>query len=147
MFKFYLVYLPILLLVGTAASRGQDVAPKGGTLTAEQKQVLQQKVQTMESSAKAEAEKQSAKIAEIAKNIDRNLLSGKPDDELDRKLSADFAAQVTNMVNAAIQAKLAASREIVKVLTPDQKAALLAELDKPGANPDITELINKALAK
>ena len=76
-----------------------------------------------------------------SKSIDRNLLSGKPDDELDRKLSADFATAVTNLVNSAVQVKLTAVREMVKVLTPAQKAALLAELEKPGANPDLAELI------
>jgi hypothetical protein len=75
--------------------------------------------------------------------MDRNLLSGKPDEELDRKLSSDFAAEVSNLVNGAIQAKLTAIREMVKLLSPDQKAVLLAEVEKPGANPDLAELINK----
>ncbi len=147
MFMFKRVYLLILLLSGMPALWAQDGASKASALTPDQKQALQQKAQALETTAKAQTEKQTAKIAEIAKNIDRNLLSGKPDDELDRKLSADFAAEVTSMVSGAIQAKLTATREMVKVLTPDQKAALLAELEKPGANPDITELINKVLAK
>jgi Spy/CpxP family protein refolding chaperone len=134
MWKLCAVLLPIWLFA-------QDAAPKGSALTAEQKQTLQQKLQTLESDAKAQTEKQNAKIAEIAKNIDRNLLSGKPDEELDRKLSADFATEVTNLVNTAIQAKLTTVREMVKVLTPEQKAALLVELEKPGANPDLAELV------
>jgi Spy/CpxP family protein refolding chaperone len=138
MLKFFLMYLPLLL---AGSCYGQTSA-----LTPEQKQVLQQKMQALESSARAQTDRQNAKIAEIAKNIDRNLLSGKPDEALDRKLSADFAAEVASMVNGAIETKLAATREMVKVLTPDQKAALLAELEKPGANPDMTELI-KALVK
>jgi hypothetical protein len=143
MFKLH--FLTILLLACAGTLRGQEGAPKGSTLTAEQKQVLQQKAQTLESDTKAQTEKQTAKIAEIAKNIDRNLLSGKPDDDLDRKLSADFASAVTNLVSGAVQAKLTAVREMVKVLTADQKAVLLAELEKPGANPDLAELINKVL--
>jgi len=135
------MYLLLWLLAGAGALCAQDGASKGGALTAEQKQALQQKVQTLESDTKAQTEKQNAKIAGIAKDIDRNLLSGKPSEELDRKLSADFAAQVTNLVNAAIQAKLAAVRDMVKVLTPDQKTLLLAELEKPGANPDLAELV------
>jgi hypothetical protein len=134
MWKLCAVLLPIWLLA-------QDGAPKGSALTAGQKQALQQKLQTLETDAKAKTEKQNAKIAEIAKSIDRNLLSGKPDEELDRKLSADFASEVTNLVNLAIQAKLTTVREMVKVLTPDQKAALLVELEKPGANPDLAELV------
>jgi Spy/CpxP family protein refolding chaperone len=147
MLKFRILYLPILWFAGMGALCAQDNAPKGSTLTDEQKQVLRQKVQALENDTKAQSEKLNAKIAETAKNIDRNLLSGKPDDELDRKLSADFSSEVSQLVSSAIQAKLSATREMVKVLTPDQKAALLAELEKPGANPDITELINKVLAK
>jgi Spy/CpxP family protein refolding chaperone len=141
MFKSCSIYLPIGLLAAAVIVCAQDAAPKPGALTAEQKQVLQQKVQSLEGDAKAEADKQNAKIAEIAKSIDRNLLSGTPSEELDRKLSADFAKEVSNLVNAAIQAKLTTVREMVKVLTPDQKTVLLAELEKPGANPDLAELL------
>jgi hypothetical protein len=147
MLKFSSLYLPILLLASASFLSAQDAASKGNTLTAEQKQALQQKAQTLENDTKSQAEKATAKMSEIAKSIDRNLLSGKPDDELDRKLSADFAAEVTNLVSAAIQAKLSASKEMVKVLTPDQKAVLLAEVEKPGANPDLTELISKVFNK
>jgi hypothetical protein len=140
MFKFCRIYLPVCLLAGTVLC-AQDGAPKGSALTAEQKQALLQRAQALESEAKAQTEKQNVKIAEIAKNIDRNLLSGQPNEELDRKLSADFATEVTTLVNAAIQAKLTAVREMVKVLTPDQKAVLLVELEKPGANPDLAELV------
>ena len=141
MSKLRCVYLPILLVAGAGTIWSQDAASKGSALTADQKQLLQQTAQRLESDSKAQTEKATAKIAEIAKSIDRNLLSGKPDDELDRKLSADFATAVTNLVNSAVQVKLTAVREMVKVLTPDQKAALLAELEKPGANPDLAELI------
>lgn len=120
---------------------GQDAAPKSSALTAEQKQTLQQKAEAMVNDTKAQAEKQNAKIAEIAKSIDRNLLAEKPSEELDRKLSADFAAAVADLVSSAIKAKLSAVRETVKVLTPDQKATLLVELEKPGANPDLAELV------
>ncbi len=143
MCNLYSMYLPILLLAGGGALQAQDTASKTGTLTAEQKQTIQRKVQSLETDAKAQTEKATAKIAEIAKNIDRNLLSVKPDEDLDRKLSADFAAEVANLVSGAIQSKLTVSREMVKVLTPDQKAVLLAELEKPGANPDLSELIGK----
>ena len=146
MFKFQFVYLPILLLAGAGVLAAQDLS-KGSPLSAEQKQALQQKAQALETNTKAQTEKQSAKIAEIAKSIDRNLLSGKPDEELDRKLSADFAAEVANLVSGALQAKLTAVREMVKVLTADQRAVLLAELEKPGANPDLSELIAKVFAK
>ncbi len=147
MAKFYVICLPILLLATAAVSRGQNAASGAIALTPEQKQVLRQKVQALEASSKTQTEQQNARIAEIAKKIDRNLLSGKPDEELDRKLSADFAAEVSAMVSSAVQSKLSATRDMVKVLTPDQRAALMAELEKPGTNPDITDLIDKVLAK
>jgi len=141
MLKFCSVYLMVWGLAGALTVCAQDAASKSSPLTEEQKQTLQQKVQALENDAKAQVDKQNAKIAEIARNIDRNLLSVQPNEELDRKLSADFAAEVTNLVNATIQAKLAAVREMVKVLTPEQKIVLLAALEKPGANPDLAELV------
>jgi Spy/CpxP family protein refolding chaperone len=137
-----LLFLCLPLLLAGGVLRGQNTA-----LTPEQKQALQQKMQALDATARSQTEKQNARIAEIARSIDRNLLSGKPDEALDRKLSAEFSAEVASMVTSAIETKLAATREIVKLLTPEQKAALLAELGKPGVNPDITQLIGRVLAK
>ena len=86
MLKFYRLCLLILILAAAGALCAQEGASKGSTLTDAQKQVLRQKVQALESNTKAQSEKLNAQIADIAKSIDRNLLSGKPDEALDHKL-------------------------------------------------------------
>ena len=77
----------------------------------------------------------------------RNILAEKPDAELDGKLSNQLLAAVGEVVTAALHAKLNGIHEMVKVLTPQQKKILLAELDKPDTNPDLTELVGSALGE
>ena len=117
--------------------------PAANVLSAAQKLALQQVAQAVESDTKAQAEALAQKVVPIARRFALNLLSEKPDPELDRKVSADFADAVAELVRTAVQAKLKAMREMVKVLTPEQKRVLVEELDKPGANPDLTELAGK----
>ena len=126
-----------------AAGLWAQGAPTPQALTEAQKQAIQQKLQALNSDAKAETDKLSAKANAIAKDIDRNLLAANPDAELDRKLSAQFSAAVVEIVSAAVDRKLATVREIVKLLTPEQRTVLLAEVQKPEANPDLAELIGK----
>jgi hypothetical protein len=38
-------------------------------------------------------------------------------------------------------------RQIVQVLTGPQEAALLAEIEKSGANPELTELVKKVFGQ
>jgi ABC-type phosphate transport system auxiliary subunit len=142
-----LIIPALVLLAQPAIVSAQDnpsTAP-ANTLSESQKKALQQSLQTVEADAKTKTAPLVQKMSSIAKDLDRNLLSAKPDQDLDRKLSSDFAAAVTEVVTAAIQLKLAAVRETVKVLTPEQKKILLAELDKADTNPDLTELVGKVL--
>lgn len=120
-------------------------AINGNTLSEAQKQALQQAVQAVDSEGKSKAAEYVVKLGWIAKRFDRNILSEKPDLELDRKLAAELSEAVGEAVNVAIQLKLTAVREIAKVLTPEQKKILLAELEKPDVNPDLTELVGKVL--
>jgi hypothetical protein len=145
--------LILLILLATPlylAAQAQDKdkpAPAPTTLTEAQQQALQQALQAAESAGKSEAAALAVKIAEVAKSFDRNILSGKPDAELDVKLSNQLVAAVGEVVTAALHAKLNGVREIVKVLTPEQKKILLAELDKPDTNPDLTELVGNVLSE
>jgi hypothetical protein len=122
-------------------------APVPNTLTGAQQQAFQQALQAAESAGQTEAAPLAAKIAVIAKSFDRNILSEKPDADLDGKLSSQLVAAVGEVVTAALHAKLNGVHEIVKVLTPEQKKALLAELDKPDTNPDLTELVGNVLGE
>jgi len=50
---------------------------------------------------------------------------------------------VAQTVRSAMERRLRVVREIIKVLTPEQKKLVQAELEKPGANPDLAETVTK----
>jgi len=85
------------------------------------------------------------KLATLAKDYDRNILAEKPDPALQKKLADEMADAVAQLVSAAIRARIQSVDELAKLLTPEQKKLLLAELDKPDANPDLAELTKKVL--
>lgn len=138
--------LAIALCAGAVAISGQEDAPVSA-LSPAQRQALQQIIQSADKETKVQAEADSQRLGEIAQRIDRNLLSDKPDDELHHKLCAELTDAIGGLVRTAISAKLKVAGDLVKVLTPDQKRLVLAELDRPGANPDLTELIGKVFAE
>jgi Spy/CpxP family protein refolding chaperone len=113
------------------------------SLTAEQKQTLQEMLQKAENETKTSVEPLAQKLAVTAKSIDINLLSDHPDAALDAKLSGDLADAVAQTVRSAMELRLRVVREIIKVLTPEQKKLVQAELEKPGANPDLAETVAK----
>jgi Spy/CpxP family protein refolding chaperone len=117
--------------------------PAPPSLTAEQKQTLQEMLQKAENETKTSVEPLAQKLAVTAKNIDLNLLSEHPDAALDAKLSGDLADAVAQTVRSAMELRLRVVREIIKVLTPEQKKLVQAELEKPGTNPDLAETVAK----
>lgn len=137
--------LSICLAAPLYLAAQDKAAPASNTLTAAQQQAVQQAMQAADNAGKSEAASLAAKVGEIAKGFDRNILSGKPDTGLDTKLADQLVAAVGEVVTAAMHAKLNGVREIVKILTPEQKKLLLAELDKPDTNPDLTELVGNLL--
>lgn len=141
-----LLALPLYLAAQDKPDQSKP-APAPNTLTAAQQQAVQQALQAAESTGQTEAATLAAKIAVIAKSFDRNILSEKPDVDLDGKLSNQLVAAVGEVVTAALHAKLNGVHEMVKVLTPEQKKILLAELDKPDTNPDLTELVGNVLGE
>jgi hypothetical protein len=152
----FIIRLALLMLLATplylaaqdkAAGDGAKPAPAPNTLTAAQQQAVQQALESTESAGKSDAAALATKIAVIAKSFDRNVLSDKPDADLDGKLSNQLVAAVGEVVTAALHAKLNGVHEIVKVLTPEQKKILLAELDKPETNPDLIELVGNVLGE
>lgn len=143
------IRLAVLTLLVTPlylAAQGKP-APAPSTLTGAQQQTLQQTLQTVDAAGKTEATALAVKIGEIAKSFDRNILAEKPDADLDGKLSNQLVVAVGEVVTAAMHAKLNGVHEIVKILTPEQKKLLLAELDKPDTNPDLTELVGAVLGE
>ena len=71
---------------------------------------------------------------------DSYLLVSQPDHA---KLSGDLADAVAQTVRSAMELRLRVVREIIKVLTPEQRKLVQAELEKPGANPDLAETVTK----
>jgi NTP pyrophosphatase (non-canonical NTP hydrolase) len=132
--------LSILILAAIMA--GQEQAPVTA-LSPAQRQEFQKIAQAAEKEAKVQAETLAQTLGEVARKIDRNLLSDQPDPELHRRLSDELADAVAGLVRTAIHMKLDTARDLVKVLTPEQRKLVLAELEKPGANPDLTELLGK----
>ena len=145
-FAFALLLLTPLLMPVYVAAQDKPAAA-ANTLTDAQQQALQKALQTVENAGKSEAVTLAAKIGDIAKSFDRNILAEKPDAALDSKLSDQLIAAVGDVVIAAMHAKLNGVHEIVKVLTPEQKKLLLAELDKPDTNPDLTDLVGKVFGE
>jgi hypothetical protein len=140
--------LPITLCIFVGIAPAQ----KGGGAAAHQEaagngqiDALKQVIAAAEAELKTKAQAAAVDLATIAKDIDRNILSETPDPELDRELRAKLISAVTEVVRLAIAAKLAAVWEIGKLLTPEQKKLLLAELEKPGANPDLSELVQRTI--
>ena len=131
-----------------AAGQAQEKPPDGANsnkLSEAQKQALETAAQTVESEGQSQTAPLALKIGTIAKDFDRNILSEKPDPALDGKLTGELVAAVSEAVTAAVHSKLKAVREMVKVLTPEQKKLLLLELAKPDTNPDLIELVGNVL--
>lgn len=131
-----------LILAAMAVGVAQE-SPNPNLLSDSQKQALEKARKTVEGETKTKTMTITLKLATIARDLDRNILADQPDPDLDRKLQSDLVQTVTEMVSGVLQAKIAADREVVKILTPEQKKILRAELDKAGANPDLAELIGK----
>jgi hypothetical protein len=127
---------------GGTVMLGQQNAP-APALTPAQRQEMERITQAAAKETKTQAESGVLNLGEIAKRIDRNLLSETPDDALHQKLSNELAEALASVVRTTIYVKLNTVRDLAKVLSSDQKRLVLAELDKTGANPDLEELLRK----
>ena len=112
-------------------------------LTDAQKQMLK----AAETEFSAKIQPLAERLGRTAKELNRVLLSDKPDPEVERKLSDELADAVSQIVTGAIRLRVAAVHDIVNTLTAEQKKLLLTELDRPDANPDLIELMKKVFAE
>jgi hypothetical protein len=140
-----IVALALLTSLSPAQTPAPPTAPAPSSLTPAQMETLKKLLASSDTDSKARIQPTAEKITEIAKAIDRNVLAEKPDPELDKKLRADMTNAVLETVKIAMDIRLNAIADIAKVLTPDQKKFLLAELDKPETNPDLAELVQRRL--
>jgi hypothetical protein len=137
-------FAALALLVSLAPAQtptAPPAAPSATALTDAQRHALESIGKDLQSKIQPAA----LKLASLAKDYDRNLLAEKPDPQLEQKLANELTETVSQLVTDAIRARIQSVGEIAKLLTSEQKKLLLAELDKPGTNPDLVELIKKVL--
>jgi hypothetical protein len=136
------IKIVLFTLILTAACVAQE-QPDLNRLSETQKKALEKAKQSMENETKTKTVAITLKLAALAKSLDRNMLADQPDPEVDKKLLNDLVQTVTEMVAGVLQTKIAGDREVIKLLTPEQKKLLRDEVEKAGSNPDLSELIGK----
>ena len=114
-----------------------DVLPVRATLTEAQKQMLKAAEIDLNSRIVPFAEK----VGRAAKDLSRSLLEGKADPELRGRLADDLANRVSELASEAIRLRVSALSALIDSLSPDQKKLLLSELEKPGADADLLNIM------
>ena len=135
--SFLLTVLIFLTSAGAATAQtdvgAQSKPDAAHTLTEAQKQAIKR--------IKSESEKKAAPtaliFAGIVSRIYENMLADKPDEALRLKLDAEMKEETWKLL--AIKGQ--SIRDIVNVLTPEQKQLVKSEMIKPGAPADLTEVI------
>lgn len=125
------------VMVTTGMAQTPPVAPNTSDakphLTAAQLQAIK--------SVRIESEKKAAplalRLASTAKQIYKNMLSEKEDEALGQRLSREM----DKVVVALLALKGQSIRDMVRVLTPEQRQLMRSEMQKPGAPGDLSELI------
>jgi Spy/CpxP family protein refolding chaperone len=79
----------------------------------------------------------AARAAKGAKEFDENVLSEKPDAEADLKAQQE----ITDALTVVAVLRLQTIRDVVAVLTPEQKRLLKDEMAKPGAPSALLEAL------
>jgi LTXXQ motif family protein len=126
--------------ITTPAFQSPAAAPRvRPTLTEAQKQMLKSAETDLASKMTPLAEK----VSRAAKDLNRALVADKADSDAQRKLADDLANAVSGLAAEAIRLRVSALRGIVDSLSPEQKSLLRAELDKPGADADLLNVIKK----
>jgi hypothetical protein len=126
--------------ISTAAFQAPAAAlPVRPTLTEAQKQMLKAAEADFNSKIAPFAEK----VSRTTKDLNRVLLDGKADPDLRGRLADDLANRVSELAAEAIRTRVSALGAMVDSLSPEQKKVLLAELDKPGADADLLNVMKK----
>jgi hypothetical protein len=124
----------------TAAFQSPVAAPSvRPTPTDAQKQMLKSAETDLTSKMAPLAER----VSRTAKDLNRALLADKADPGMRRKLADDLANAVSGLAAEAIRVRVSALGAIIDSLSPEQKSLLRAELDKPGADADLLNVIRK----
>jgi uncharacterized membrane-anchored protein YjiN (DUF445 family) len=103
------------------------------TLTDAQKQAIKR----IQSDAEKQAAPAALRLAGIVNKIYENMLADRPD----AKLRADLSARMEKATWALLSIKGQSIHDIVRVLTPAQRELVRAEMRKPGAPSDLSEVV------
>lgn len=136
--KFIKLNLTILFCIVFLFSAAQAQTVDAGAkmpLSAEQMQL----VKGINDKAAREAAPLAAQLAVTVKQIYENMLADQPSEKVRKKLSR----QMTELTGKIVLIKGQTIRETVNILTPEQKARLKAEMKKPGAPADLSELMTR----
>jgi len=124
----------VLLNVGMAqtgaASNSPDAIPQ---LTPAQLQ----SIKSIRSATERKAAPLAIRLAATVRRVYENMLSDKEDEALRKRLSS----QMNEVASQLLAIKGQSIREIVRVLTPEQRSLIRSEMKKPGAPADLSELI------
>lgn len=97
----------------------------------------QQAIKRIRSDSEMHTALPALRLARVISQIYRNMLANKPDEKLRVKLAAEMKEVTWRLLTI----KGDAIRQTVNVLTPQQKQLIKAEMGKPGAPADLSELI------
>ncbi len=127
-----MIAITLALVVSTGAGEQRMPAP---ALNESQRQA----VTAIRSSAKAKAAPLAARLATLARQANRNMLADQPDEAVGQRLGEQIRATLRDLLSVRIQS----IKETLKLLTPEQRAWLRKEMDRPGAPADLMELIER----
>ena len=136
--------LTLTLAVAILCTAG--LASAQAPLTPAQQEAMKKVLLSGEADGRKRLAAITEKITDIAKQLDRNALADKPDAALDKKLREELTASVIESVKISMDLRLTTIWELAKVLNADQKKYLLTEIDMPGTNPDLADLIQRRFA-
>ena len=129
--------------ITTAAYQSPAGARVRPSLTDAQKQMLK----SAETDLAGKMAPLAERISKIAKDLNRALLADKADPDVKKKLADDLANAVSGLAAEAIRLRVSALGAIIDSLSPEQKSLLRAELDKPGADADLLNVIKQVFAE
>lgn len=130
-----LFFLIFLSLTATAFAQNADVSDVLRTLSPQQIESLK----NIKTKVGREAAPLAKRLAVTIKQVYDNMLADKPNEKRRKKLSK----QMTATTGKLLLVKGNSIREMIGVLTPEQKELLKSEMKKPNAPADLSELFER----
>lgn len=122
----------LLCLAGVARAE----SPRGDPALSDSQQ---RKFAAIRSEAKAKAAPLALRLAALARQANANMLADQPDEAGSRQLGEEIRALLGELLDIRIRS----IKDTARLLTPQQRVLLRAELAKPGAPADLMELMER----